>query len=993
MLLKDYLNSKEQYRRILVVSDLSRGNDLLRKHEAMTGELVHNVTCMTIAQLINQVNLYIQSAYGFEMPDNIMDQTQALMLFRSIIFKNIKELNYFKNERMLDLVTTKEIFDKANLIRSNGWTGAEAECVNDRISDLKTIIEKYEQELINKEKSDNISLLQSIIEHMKKWDNLEAEVKSIFSAKISYLKDDADKWSGIQKEFMYLLQNGQDAAVELFEVKPSIELLDPCAAKAEFFRGYGSYNEASFVANDILAKKKPFGTVTVLYMSPMQLPAIQAALQGNGLKANVVSSHSAQKNAYISLARRIIAWAQDDYSEKALEKILSSSVICVEVTDEEGNKKNVLATQKYYNYVLDAAKRDGIILGWGYERNIAFIKHQGNVVKHQSKAASIEELQGVLKLHEELIDIFGINGRPYDDQNKVLAYDIYKKLVQFMENNTSVGEDFAVGMEAIRRLTGAVMLEDRVLPLNEVLTFIDELLAAVSEKDSASEDAITVQCISGKWGLLSRPNVYVIGLSLKDMQGSTAESPVLSDEEMEKCLGAGYKPTIKAKADLTETNLYRTLMTFTGESIVFGFSSYDTVGFCENNPSTFFREALQRFKGAKFNSLPEFVYGNPASAVSIASTANQTAKASYDVRTTTSNSSMEVLLDCPKKYYYSKIAGLPENTYMESDYSKWLDARLTGSFFHEIAEQYVTQRLVMPATASYQATADEVLIKSIANSIKNKMLIEVPVAFPALADRETEKLIEASISYFTRLHGTFIEEGWRALFTEIRFEKATYDIEDYNSQKYQFVFSGIIDRIDYHIDHSEKIIKLRIVDYKTGRKESKSKENELGKLLQYTVYEKALMQNGRHIDEVTDNNQRLLDVVKAKIEQLESIQIQDNWIIYFDSFDYVFPMENIDTEPLRIEAAQLEGMNITRLKCILTALQDKKTYPDHVELCEIIKEYAVKYLNQDERLVHLLSAVVELDENGAHGPVENETSHCKYCSYGDVCVRRKAGEM
>lgn len=988
MQLEEYLNSTENKRRILVVSDLSRGHDLIRKHEAVTGVMVHNITCMTIPQLIDEVDLYIQSENGFEIQNTVIDQTEAMMLFRSIIFKNLKSLKFFTNEKMMDLVTTKEIFNKANLVRSNGWTGAESKSGNSRVSDLKLLISEYEQKLEDEKLLDSIALLKTVIAKMKNWVDLEAELKNILSAEISYLKEDMEQISGIQREFLSLIQNNQDSPVELYAVNPTMEMLDHCGAKAEFFRGYGSYNEASFVANDILAKNLPFGSVTVLYTSQAQLAPITAALQGNGLSANIVSDYQAQNNAYISLARRILAWAKDDFSEKALEKILASSVIRAEVDDGTGTKINVLASQKYYDHVLKAkeSKNSSIILGWGYNRNIDFITNRIAV-------ASTDAEKSVLKLHKELIEIFGANDKPYDDKNKVKPSIVYKKLVQFMENNTSSSEEYAIGMDAIRRLAGAVNLEDRSLALSEIITFIDELLASISVSDTASADAISVQSVSGEWALLSRPNVYVIGLSLKDMQGSTTESPVLSDEEMEIYLGPGYKPTIKAKTDIREKNLYRTLKSFDGDSIVFGFSSYDTVGFYESNPSSFFREALHKFKGIEIDALPEFVYGNPVNAVDIASPKGMADKAGYDVRTTTSNSSMEVLLDCPKKYYYSKMLKVPENTYTESDYSQWLDARLKGSFFHEIAEKYVNQMLIKPVAESYEATADEALINSIAEKIKDEMLVEMPVAFKGLATRETEKLIEAAVSYLNRLHEILVASGWRALFTELRFDQATYGVEDYEANPYEFVLAGVIDRIDYFADHCAKKILIRIVDYKTGRKDSKKKEDNLGKLLQYAVYEKALMETGHHTDE-TGVDKMLLDVVKEKIATLESLWNIDEWEVEFESFNYVFPMENKDFEPIRIEAGEIEGINLTRLKCILTALQDKKTYPDHLELREIVKEYATKYVAKDAGISSLSANMDQVDRSGTvTGISKNEIEYCKYCDYGDACIHRKAGEI
>ncbi len=51
MLLKDYLDITTHGRRILIVSDLARGQALIRMHEEKTGVMVRNVTCMTIAQM------------------------------------------------------------------------------------------------------------------------------------------------------------------------------------------------------------------------------------------------------------------------------------------------------------------------------------------------------------------------------------------------------------------------------------------------------------------------------------------------------------------------------------------------------------------------------------------------------------------------------------------------------------------------------------------------------------------------------------------------------------------------------------------------------------------------------------------------------------------------------------------------------------------------------------------------------------------------------
>ena len=107
------------------MSDLVRGQALIRMHEEKTGQMVRNVTCMTISQMTDVLYRYILATDGYNEDYEFLDSTEAMMLFRGVLFKNIKSVHYFNNEKMMDLATTYEIFRKANLVRTNGWTGEE----------------------------------------------------------------------------------------------------------------------------------------------------------------------------------------------------------------------------------------------------------------------------------------------------------------------------------------------------------------------------------------------------------------------------------------------------------------------------------------------------------------------------------------------------------------------------------------------------------------------------------------------------------------------------------------------------------------------------------------------------------------------------------------------------------------------------------------------------------------------------------------------------
>lgn len=978
MLLKDYLNNTTHGRRILIMSDLVRGQALIRMHEEKTGQMVRNVTCMTIPQMTDVLYRYILAADGYDEEYETLDNTEAMMLFRGVLFKNIKGLHYFNNEKMMDLATTYEIYKKADLVRANGWNGEEKKAKNDRVSDLKLLISEYEEKLSADKLLDQVAKEKYVLEKIKTFASAEDELRSVFSAEISYLAEDAETFNGIELELLSAFKNAEDAEVHAFENILSIDTLSNCKGKASFYKGYGSFNEASYVANDILEKAYPIGNVTVLYSSANQLPAITTALRGNGIPMNVVSNYPATDNAYISLTKKILDWAEADYSEKALDSILLSPVISVQVDDGSGSKVNALSGQKYYDHVLNARNRrdDGYVLGWGYERNIKFIEHEKSFVKDDFTKA-------VLKMHEALLGIFSDKGKPYGDKTKIRPITIYEKLVAFIEEYTSGGTDYAVGIDSIRRLATAVRMEERSLSLNEVLEFINEILSTVTVSDTEETTAVKVQAM-GDWCLLDRSIVYVVGLSLKDMQGNTTESPVLFDDEMVSFLSTGYVPTIKNEADIKEKRLMYSLSSFDGESITFGYSDYDTVNFWENNASAFFRQALSAFGSGSIKDLTEFVYGNPVAPVGPIAIPSYKDKASYDVRLETSNSSLEVLLDCPKKYAYDKIMHIPDNEFTECNYGQWLDARLKGSFFHRIVEQYCNTRLVKKVSEAYETAVDKDSVIKIAKQLEKELLLEAPCAFEGLADRETSDMIDNATEYLQTLLDELNDTTeWRVLRAELKFIGASYPIKGFDGKDYCFKLTGYVDRIDYRIDKAAGKCFIRIVDYKTGKRDRKDKENELGKLIQYAVYKKALVETG-NAEDSTKGVVPMQDYIRDIVAELEEDASIKGYDLEFDCFQYVFPLDKTSRNPIVINESDLEGMNIVRLKAILAILEHKHVYPDHKELVEALAALAADYPADASDINDLQSVLLGN---------KNETENCTYCAYNYLCTNRKAGEF
>ena len=958
MLLNDYLDNKKHDRRILIVSDLARGHALIRMHEKKTEKMVHNVSCMTISQMSDVFYRYILSEKGYNKVHEFLDSTEAMMLFRSILFGKIKNMRFFNAENMMDLATVREIFNKVDLIRNNGWSGKEKEENNDRVRDLKVMVSEYEDKLASEKLMDQTAKEKYVLDKLRSFSDPKQEIQNVFSAEISCLEEDIVTFNGVEKDLLSFFQNADDPEVCIHDDELTVKSLTNCSGLEKGFQ---------------------FGSVTVLFTSPAQLPAIEAALSGNGIPMRILSEYPAGDNSYISLAKRVIEWAEDDFSEKKLEKILSSRVINVQVEDGDGNRKNALSGQRYFDHVLNAGNRkyDKFVLGWGYDRNADFIRHELDIVSEESE-------KEVLKMHKELLGIFGDNGKAYDNTNKVRPSGLYDKLTAFIETYTVKGEDYAIGIDILRRIAGAVSFEQRTLSLEDALTFISELLSGAVMSDPADTNAVEVRTLSD-WCVLDRPNVYVTGLALKDIQGNTTESPVLSDDMMENYLKKeGYVPTVKNEADRKRNSLLLTLSTFAGNSIVFGYSDYDTVSFCENNASTFFRDMLSEYGKDKIDDLPEFVYGNPEESIKTGPVPAGEESASYYVKLKTSNSALENLSDCPKKYAYGSILHLPENEFTECDHDRWLDQRLKGIFFHNIMEKYCNSHIICHSSEAYETEVDVGCVTDIANEIESEFLIEIPCAFKKLADSETENIAEAAAEYIQVLLDELNSAGWRVLTAEQRFINAIYPVRDFSGNDYDFEFSGTIDRVDYRVDRKEGKCFIRIIDYKTGKREKKESEIELGKALQHAIYKKAVMESGKTetgTTGVVDMPDHICDRV-AELEEDESVK---NYKYEFECFQYVFPMEKKNPEPIEICEADLEGDNIVRLKSVLTIINNENVYPDHKEFKEYLENLANEY-PADSKDINTIKDLVE-------NKFKKETKNCEYCSYEHLCINRKAGEI
>ena len=209
MQLRDFLDSRENRKRILIVSDISRGQAVIRNFEKESGKPVRNVVCKTLGQLIKQIYVYIESKGDIDLRVKIIDRMTAQIVFQNMILDNIESLKYFNNEDILDLKTTKEIFNKVNLIRENGWTGDYENAIQSscRLSDLRFLADQYEQYLDDRQLIDDVMMLRYVIRVIKSWTDKSEILDKIFASDIYYLSEDINTLKADQLEFLHLVQD------------------------------------------------------------------------------------------------------------------------------------------------------------------------------------------------------------------------------------------------------------------------------------------------------------------------------------------------------------------------------------------------------------------------------------------------------------------------------------------------------------------------------------------------------------------------------------------------------------------------------------------------------------------------------------------------------------------------------------------------------------------------------------------------------------------
>ena len=513
------------------------------------------------------------------------------------------------------------------------------------------------------------------------------------------------------------------------------------------------------------------------------------------------------------------------------------------------------------------------------------------------------------------------------------------------------------------------------------------------EMDKVRAQRLTGRCVA------ERPYNFFVGLSASYVLQDTANSPVLSDDEIKKVLDidAAYVPLAGNSNQVFKEELEYLLETCPKGETTLIYSYYDTLAFKELSPSLFYltklneaAESESTYKphktGYRFNKCLENVEDELVKEIE-----NKGEEYTF-VTESLSATTLETLVKCPFKYYYQKILNIaePDNNY---NGETWLNASEKGTFFHRIMELYC-KAVFLDKYAGETTFSQEEFDKAYNKALKETE-IKVPYISECAKNVEAEAIKQVAISYLEELHRFYEEEltsgrKWMVLGCELGFGKdegskfrVIYNYDD----KVNFDWKGSIDRMDGYMD-AEGIIHLKILDYKTG-KMSKLKEGIKGKTKKES--KKSLLPDKKLLPPDMKLQHFIygmagIEYVKQSQETLKE-KFGNNEIkgIKLDKVFYDFPFEH-NKNNVHDATNKLEEIGFDVELAIDKDLDITKCLPQKA------KNLLVKSLSElNSGNIKEFMVNAETYYNSQTEEYSKVKDGCSYCGYAKIC-RRKVGK-
>lgn len=355
----------------------------------------------------------------------------------------------------------------------------------------------------------------------------------------------------------------------------------------------------------------------------------------------------------------------------------------------------------------------------------------------------------------------------------------------------------------------------------------------------------------------------------------------------------------------------------------------------------------------------------------------------YGDKFDTSISKLELFKKCPFSYYMKYLLKIEPRREFE------ISSLDVGSFMHEVLEEFskylfenniTWQSLLL--NEEWNEKLDEVIEKKLNANLGNK---KQSIKYEILKEKlinTMKKVVKVIATSFNQ--SEFVPYGYEIEFKE---GKLFAPIKIKISENKTMNIIGKIDRVD--VLRANDNMYVRIIDYKSSKKDLKLEDIKDGISLQLITYLDSFIENVNKIEKQKENINKVLP------SGMLYFNLSDKLI---NLKDYINDEEKIKDET--IKALRMKGIFLKDLKII--EKMDKKLSTDKrlidISKTTLTKDNTNRALSEDEykKLFfqtknilgeignEIISGVVRIRPN-------KKCDYCKYCNYSSVC--RKQSEI
>ena len=355
----------------------------------------------------------------------------------------------------------------------------------------------------------------------------------------------------------------------------------------------------------------------------------------------------------------------------------------------------------------------------------------------------------------------------------------------------------------------------------------------------------------------------------------------------------------------------------------------------------------------------------------------------YGDKFDTSISKLELFKKCPFSYYMKYLLKIEPRREFE------ISSLDVGSFMHEVLEEF--SKYLFESNITWQSLLlneewneklDEVIEKKLNANLGNK---KQSIKYEILKEKlinTMKKVVKVIATSFNQ--SEFVPYGYEIEFKE---GKLFAPIKIKISENKTMNIIGKIDRVD--VLRANDNMYVRIIDYKSSKKDLKLEDIKDGISLQLITYLDSFIENVNKIEKQKENINKVLPA------GMLYFNLSDKLI---NLKDYINDEEKIKDET--IKALRMKGIFLKDLKII--EKMDKKLSTDKrlidISRTTLTKDNTNRALSEDEYknlFVQTKNILGEIGKEIISGVVRirpnKKCDYCKYCNYSSVC--RKQSEI